>query len=134
MTSPQEVIENVRPDLILADALQPVSSKTPRMRARWILNTDPQGWDGTAISEWELIGAGLADHYPHDEISLVLAGGLHIEVNGVEVVGRAGDTISVPAGTTGRDWAPKYARMFGVYGPNPEGAESQYLEYWEIND
>lgn len=134
MTSTEEATETARPDLILAGALEPVSPKTPRMRARWIFNTRPEGWDDYAISEWELIGAGFADHHPHDEVSLVLAGELHIEVDGVEVVGHAGDTIRVPAGSTGRYWAPRYARMYGVYGPNPDGAESQYLEYWEIDD
>src|SRR5690348_8628598 len=119
MTSPEEVVEAAAPELIVADDLKPVSARTSRMRARWIFNTKPDGWDDYAISEWELISAGFTDHHPHDEVSLVLAGELHIEVNGIEVVGHAGDTIRVPAGSTGRYWAPKYARMYGVYGPNP---------------
>lgn len=134
MTASEETLQNVRPDFIPADALQPISAATPRMRGRWIFNTNPEGWEGIALSEWELIAAGFADHHPHDEVSLVLAGELHIEVDGVEVIGRAGDTIRVPAGSTGRYWAPQYARMYGVYGPNPDGAETQYLEYWEIDD
>jgi hypothetical protein len=24
--------------------------------------------------------------------------------------------------------------MVGIYGPNPDGAASQYLEYWEADD
>jgi quercetin dioxygenase-like cupin family protein len=134
VSSLEEAIEAAEPDLILADALQPVSAKTPRMRARWIINTNPQGWDNCALSEWELIGAGFSDRHPHDEVSVILAGELHIDVNGVEVVGRAGDTIRVPAGSVGRYWAPRYARMLGMYGPNPDGAVSEYLEYWENED
>ncbi|MEZ2388156.1 cupin domain-containing protein [bacterium RCC_150] len=133
MTAP-EVIENAGPKLIAADDLEPVSARTPRMRARWIFDTKPDGWDDYAISEWELVSAGFADHHPHDEVTLVIAGELHIESDGVEVIGRAGDTIRVKAGSTGRYWAPQYARMYGVYGPNPNGAETQYLEYWEINE
>jgi quercetin dioxygenase-like cupin family protein len=121
------------PVLTNADALQPVSAEWPRMRARWIVKPQPDGWVGYAISEWELIAAGFSDLHPHDEVAFVLAGELHIEANGREVVGRAGDSIRVPAGSIGRYWAPQYARMMGVYGPNPNGAKSEYLKYWEIN-
>ncbi len=133
MATAHNVELRAAPELILADALHPVSEQTPRMRSRWIVAPKAKGWDSYAISEWELIGAGFADHHPHDEISLILAGELHIEVDGTEVVGRAGDSIRVPAGSTGRYWAPRYARMMGVYGPNPAGAESHYFEYWEID-
>ena len=126
--------ERAQPGQIAAEALKPVSPETPRMRARWIKRPDNGGWKDYAISEWELIGAGFSDHHPHDETNFVLAGELHVEVNGVEVTGRAGDSILVPAGSTGRYWAPHYARMVGIYGPNPDGAASQYLEYWETGD
>ena len=66
-------------------------------------------------------------------VAFVLAGELHVEANGHEVVGRAGDSIRVPAGSIGRYWAPQYARMMGVYGPNPTGEKSAYREYWEID-
>jgi len=125
--------QGAQPDLIPSEALQPVSPETPRMRARWIIQPSRGGWSDYAISEWELTRAGFSDHHPHDEVSFILAGELHIEVNGIEVIGSAGDSIRVPAGTTGRYWAPRYARMMGIYGPNPDGAESQYLKYWETD-
>ncbi|WP_413098447.1 cupin domain-containing protein [Streptomyces sp. Inha503] len=126
--------EKAQPGLIAAEALHPHSPKTPRMRSRWIKRPETGGWNDYSISEWELIGAGFSDHHPHDETNLVLAGELHVEVNGVEVIGRAGDSVVVPAGSTGRYWAPRYARMVGIYGPNPDGIASQYLEYWEAGD
>jgi hypothetical protein len=36
----------------------------------------------------------------------------------------AGSLVHTPAGSTGRYWAPNYARMLGIYGPNPSGARS----------
>lgn len=123
-----------KPELIVSTPLTKVSARTPRMKARWIFTPRPEGWDTYALSEWELDRAGFADHHPHDEVSIVLEGELHIRIDDTEVVGRPGDTIRVPAGHTGYYWAPKYAKMLGLYGPNPEGADSQYLEYWEIDD
>lgn len=117
-----------------AGDLHPVSPDTPRMRARWIVRPEPGGWDDYAISEWELTAAGFADLHPHDEVTIVEAGELHVEVDGVELIGGPGDTIRVPAGSTGRYWAPRHARMFGIYGPNREGTDSENLEYWEFDD
>jgi len=116
-----------------AGPLMPFTPYTPRLRGRWIVEPKDGGWNDYALSEWELIGAGYSDLHPHDEVTYVLAGQLHIEVDGVTSVGRTGDTITVPAGRVGRYFAPHYARMLGVYGPNPEGAESQDLGYWEID-
>lgn len=90
------------------------------MKARWVFNTLPEGWDTDAMSEWSPEREGFADRHPHDEISVVLGGELHIRVGDTEVVGGPGDTIRVPAGQTGYHWAPKYARMLGIYGPNPK--------------
>lgn len=123
-----------KPELTVASVLEPVADKFPRMRARWIVPPRREGWADYAISEWELLGAGFTDHHPHDENAFVLAGELHVEVDGTEVVARVGDNIRVPAGITGKYWAPAYARMLGVYGPNPDGQPSEYLEYWEIDD
>jgi quercetin dioxygenase-like cupin family protein len=133
MSAIAEGPEGLKAGLIPAEDFYVFSPDMPRMRGRWIFRPDPSGHN-YAISEWELTAAGYSDLHPHDEVSLVLEGELHIEVNGVEVVGRAGDTIRVPAGSVGRYWAPRYARMFGVYGPNPDGAESQSLSYWEIDE
>ncbi|MGO4246193.1 cupin domain-containing protein [Paenarthrobacter sp. RAF54_2] len=123
-----------KPDLILSGPLTQFSAKTPRMKARWVVNPRPEGWDTYAMSEWSLERAGFADHHPHDEVSVVLEGELHVRVGDTEVVGGPGDTIRVPAGYAGYYWAPKYARMLGIYGPNPDGQDSQALEYWEIDD
>ncbi|MEN0135327.1 MAG: cupin domain-containing protein [Rhodococcus sp. (in: high G+C Gram-positive bacteria)] len=122
------------PVLTPAAGLEPLSDKHPRIRSRWIVTPERDGWRGYAISEWELLRAGLTDHHPHDENAFVLAGELHVEVDGLEVVARAGDNIRVPAGKTGKYWAPNFARVLGIYGPNPGGEPSHYLEYWEIDD
>ena len=124
----------MRPEYVPADELAPVSARYPRLKARWIFTPQPEGWKNYAISEWELGRAGFADFHPHDESAYVLEGELHVESGGVETIGRPGDTIRVPAGSVGRYWAPVYARMLGIYGPNPDGARSETLEYWEIDD
>src|SRR5262245_53940832 len=98
-----------------------------------IVKAQPDGLIGYAISEWELTAVGFSDLHPPDKVGFVLADELHIEANGREVVGRAGDSIRVPAGSIGKYWAPQYARMIGIYGPNPEGAMSEYIKYWEID-
>jgi ethanolamine utilization protein EutQ (cupin superfamily) len=89
-------------------------------------------WNGFALSEWELTAAGWADHHPHSETNYVLEGELHVESGGVTVVASAGDAVTVPEGQVGRYWAPVYARMLAIYGPNPEGRPTQNLDYWEI--
>lgn len=119
-------------ELIPSEGLQAFTPDMRRMRGRWIFRSHPSGHD-YAISEWELTAAGYSDLHPHDELSLVLEGELHVEADGIEVVGHAGDVIRVPAGRIGRYWAPRYARMYGLYGPNPTGAQSHSLEYWEID-
>ena len=111
-----------------------LSPATPRMKGRWIVAPKPGGWDDQALSEWELTAAGFADKHPHDEVTFVLEGEVHIRVADTTVVGTRGDTITVPAGSVGHYSAPKYARMLGIYGPNPEGAESESLQYWEIDE
>ena len=35
--------------------------------------------------------------------------------------------MQVPAGCTGRYWAPEYARMLAVYGPNPDAVDTQLM-------
>lgn len=122
-----------QPVLRSSGPLEPVSASTPRMRARWIVAPKTGGWDDYALSEWELTAAGFTDHHPHDEVTFVLEGELHIKVDDSVVVGTAGDTITVPGRSTGHYWAPRYARMLGIYGPNPTGEDSEYLKYWEID-
>jgi hypothetical protein len=95
-----------QPELTPADGLMPLLDECPRVRSRWIVPPRGEGWSGYEVAEWELLAAGFADHHPHDENALVLAGERHVGVDGVEVVARAGDNVRVPAGSTGRYWAP----------------------------
>jgi mannose-6-phosphate isomerase-like protein (cupin superfamily) len=104
----------------------------PLMRSRWVLEPSGAAWDGFALSEWELTAAGWSDRHPHTETNIVLEGELHVEAGGVRVVAVAGDTVTVPAGEVGRYWAPVHARMIAIYGPNPSGASSTDLGYWEL--
>lgn len=104
----------------------------PGMRTRWIAEAPGERWTGTVLSEWELERAGWADWHPHDETNIVVAGELHVETAGTEVVLGPGDSVRVPAGQRGKYWAPEFARMVGIYGPNPTGATSEYIEYWDL--
>lgn len=102
------------------------------MGSRWIFPPQPQGWTEFVLSEWELRSAGWADLHPHTETNVVVEGELHVECAGETVVAGAGDTVTVPAGVRGRYWAPDYARMIAVYGPNPDAQSTETGEYWEI--
>jgi uncharacterized cupin superfamily protein len=104
----------------------------PRLRDRWILEPSGPAWSGFALSEWELTAAGWTDQHPHSETNYVVQGELHVESGGVTVVAAAGDVVTVPAGEIGRYWAPVYARMLAIYGPNPDGEQTETLGYWEI--
>ncbi|MFD1210495.1 cupin domain-containing protein [Arthrobacter sp. GCM10027362] len=116
-------------------AARPLKSMKPewhRMRTRLIIPDSLDRWEGFALSEWELAGAAWEDFHPHSETNLVLEGELHIECEGRTVVLGPGDAARVNAGRTGRYWAPVYARMIAVYGPNPDGLESDSFKYSEI--
>jgi mannose-6-phosphate isomerase-like protein (cupin superfamily) len=104
----------------------------PRMRSHAIVPRPKEGWIEPLISEWSLEGAAWEDYHPHAEYNYVLEGELHISVEGEEVVLRVGDSATVPAGKLGRYWAPKFARMLTVYGPNPDGDESSDFKYEEL--
>lgn len=114
-------------------SLEILNPSQPRLRGRWIVKPNPEGHD-YALSEWELTRAGFADYHPHDEVTFVLEGELHIKVGETTVVGIAGDTITVPAGNAGSYWAPKHARMLGIYGPHQGDEATEYLNYWEIDE
>ncbi|MEO6820937.1 MAG: cupin domain-containing protein [Candidatus Nanopelagicales bacterium] len=105
-----------------------MSTEGEGMRSRWIIAPNIDGWADMALSEWELQGSGWTDQHPHDETNFVIAGELHIECDGQEVVLGPGDCARVPAGAVGRYWAPVYARMLAVYGPNPAGTRTEYGE------
>ena len=63
----------------------------------------------------------------------VLEGRLFVACDGETVEAVTGDVVRVPAGSVGRYWAPEYARMVAVYGPNPHGLESRVHAFtrWE---
>jgi ethanolamine utilization protein EutQ (cupin superfamily) len=63
----------------------------------------------------------------------VIEGQLFVESGGVTVEAQAGDVVRVPAGTVGRYWAPKYARLLAIYGPSSGGASRQ-LGYVKMGD
>ena len=103
-----------------------------RLRCRFI-NSHPTGaWDDFILSEWELEACAWEDFHPHSETAYVLEGELHIESQGQTVVLKPGDSARVNPGGVGRYWAPVYARMVTIYGPNPEGLESHSFRYSEI--
>lgn len=115
-----------------AKSMMPMKGEWPRLRCRFI-NADPVGrWDDVILSEWELEACGWEDFHPHTETNFVLEGELHIETGGETVILRPGDSARVNPGRIGRYWAPVYARMFTIYGPNPEGMESHSFRYFEI--
>lgn len=103
-----------------------------RLRCRFI-NSYPEGrWDDFILSEWELEACAWEDFHPHSETAFVLEGELHIESEGKTVILKPGDSARVNPGRLGRYWAPVYARMVTIYGPNPEGLESHSFQYSEI--
>jgi len=128
-----EALNAEDPAIYPASPLAASVSGAPRMKSRWIMPPAAEGWTNFVLSEWELRAAGWTDYHPHDETNVVIEGELHVESGGTTVVLRPGDTARVLAGQVGSYWAPVYARMIGVYGPNPSGAESDYVRYWEID-
>ena len=97
------------PSVARGAPLELLNPSQPRLRGRWIVEPRPEGHQ-YALSEWELTRAGFSDYHPHDEVTFVLEGELHIKVGETTVIGKPGDTITVPAGNAGSYWAPRYAR------------------------
>jgi D-lyxose ketol-isomerase len=115
-----------------AKSMNPMKDKWQGLRCRFI-NSDPVGaWDDFILSEWELDACAWEDFHPHSETNFVLEGELHIESDGKTVILKPGDSARVNPGRSGRYWAPVYARMVTIYGPNPEGLESHSFRYSEI--
>lgn len=104
----------------------------PRMRNNAFLPPRKEGWTDFLVAEWSLESAAWEDFHPHPEYNYVLEGELHITVDDETVVLRVGDSATVPAGKLGRYEAPKFARMLGVYGSNPEGEASSGFKYEEL--
>ncbi|MEI6374648.1 MAG: cupin domain-containing protein [Actinomycetes bacterium] len=112
-------------------ALEPDSDGT-RNACRDIIVPPGTAWDGFALMEWELEKAGWQDLHPHDETTYMLEGELEIESEGVTVILRPGDAVTVRGGHLGRYVARNYARMLAIYGPNPTGAESSSFSSWRV--
>jgi hypothetical protein len=115
-----------------AQSMKPMKDEWLGLSCRFI-NSQPVGaWDDFILSEWELHSCAWQDFHPHSETNVVLEGELHVESDGKTVILRPGDAARVNPGRTGRYWAPVYARMLTIYGPNPEGLESHSFRYSEI--
>lgn len=114
-------------------AARPLQEDPPGVRCRTVAGARG-GRSGPVVSEWELVGAGWEDRHPHTELNVVLEGVLHVESGGVEVVLGPGDSVEVPAGATGRYWAPERARMLAVYGPNPQGQPTAPGRGWRTGE
>lgn len=102
----------------------------PRCRA--IIPPPEGGWSEPALHEWELRAESWIDEHPHSEYNFVIEGLLYVECGGVTVEAQAGDVVHVPAGTAGRYWAPKYARLLAIYGPS-QGGPSKALAYQKLH-
>lgn len=101
-------------------------------KIHWITAPTKGGGSGVVLMEWELTGESWTDEHVHDEYAYVLEGRLFVEADGVTVEAVVGDTVCVPGGSVGRYYAPVYARMFGVYAPNPSGVEVKLLGFEKI--
>ena len=102
-------------------------------KCRTIMPPVQGGWSEPVLFEWELTAESWTDQHPHSEINFVIEGQLFVESGGVTVEARAGDVVRVPAGAAGRYWAPTYARLLAIYGPN-KGEPSRSLGYQKLNN
>jgi mannose-6-phosphate isomerase-like protein (cupin superfamily) len=100
-------------------------------KCRFIMPPVKEGWSEPALFEWELTAEAWTDEHPHTEYNFVIEGHLFVESGGVTVEAQSGDVVRVPAGVVGRYWAPKYARLLGLYGPS-EGRPSRSLGYEKL--
>ena len=101
---------------------------------RWIVPPSEGGWTEPRFSEWQLTGESWSDQHPHDEYVYVLEGRLFVEAGGETVEALPGDLVRVPAGSIGRYWAPRHARMLGIYGPNPLNGETRRLGFAKLGE
>lgn len=102
-------------------------------KGRWFTGPPSGSWTEPIISEWELSGEAWTDEHAHDEFAYVLEGQLFVESDGVTVEANQGDMVCVPSGAIGRYFAPIYARMLGIYGPNPAGTPMKNALFEKIN-
>jgi mannose-6-phosphate isomerase-like protein (cupin superfamily) len=101
-------------------------------QCRVIMPPPQGGWSEPVLFEWELTAESWSDEHPHSEYNYVIEGHLFVESGGVTVEAQAGDVVRVPAGTVGRYWAPKFARLLAVYGPS-NGGPSKILGYKKLS-
>ncbi|MCB1485161.1 MAG: cupin domain-containing protein [Hyphomicrobiaceae bacterium] len=110
---------------------QPLDSEDgPKIR--WFTEPASEGWTQPIIMEWELKGEAWTDLHVHDEYAYVLEGKLFVSCDGVTVEATAGEMVFVPAHRVGRYWAPEYARILGVYAPNPTGEPIQHANFEKL--
>jgi mannose-6-phosphate isomerase-like protein (cupin superfamily) len=100
-------------------------------KCRTIIAPAPGGGSEPAVFEWELRAESWTDRHPHTELNYVIEGELFVESGGVTVQARAGDLVRVPAGATGRYWAPTFARLIAIYGLS-QGEPSARLGYEKL--
>lgn len=103
------------------------------VKCRTIWPATPGGWSEPALFEWELTAESWTDQHPHSEYNFVIEGQLFVESGGVTVEANPGDLVQVPAGAVGRYWAPKYARLFAIYGPS-QGEPSKRLGHEKLQE
>ncbi|MFG1477429.1 cupin domain-containing protein [Xanthobacter sp. V4C-4] len=102
---------------------------TDTPKTRWFTPPPATGWTEPVLMEWELRGEAWTDSHVHDEYAYVLEGRLLVSCDGETVEATVGDLVRVPAGSVGRYFAPTYARMLGIYAPNPTGAPITHTAY-----
>lgn len=124
--------ENGKVDFFAAKELPLFREEWRGMRNNALIPIRKEGWKDFLVAEWSLEGAAWEDFHPHPEYNYVLEGELHITVDGETTVLKTGDSAIVPAGKLGRYEAPVFARMLGVYGPNPDGEESSQFKYEDL--
>jgi uncharacterized cupin superfamily protein len=112
---------------------KPLTVESVGPPAHTFIPAPASGWDKLAVMEWEMRGESWTDLHPHDEVNYVLEGHLFVSCDGVTVEARQGDVVRVPAGTAGKYWAPVYARMLGIYAPNPTGLPTTYLGHERLD-
>lgn len=99
---------------------------------RWFTTPSDKGWTQPVIMEWELTAESWTDEHVHDEYAYVLEGTLLVECDGVTVEASTGEMVCVPGGSIGRYWAPVYARMLGIYAPNPQGIPMKHAAFEKL--
>jgi quercetin dioxygenase-like cupin family protein len=102
-------------------------------KCRTIMPPVPGAWSEPVLFEWELTAESWTDQHPHSEYNFVIEGQLFVESGGVTVEAQAGDVVHVAAGAVGRYWAPTYARLLAIYGPN-KGEPSRSLGYQKLQN